>query len=72
MGIFLLFTAPRARRILRVAALVGGLALLAACGGSGTGGTQPTSGTPAGTYSVTVTATAGTQTATIVVSVIVQ
>jgi hypothetical protein len=72
MGILLLFSARRARRILRVAVLVGGLALLAACGGGGSGGTPPTSGTPAGTYSVTVTATAGTQTATTVVSVIVQ
>jgi hypothetical protein len=70
VGILLMFTASRARQILRVAALVAGLALLAACGGSG--GTPPTSGTPAGTYSVTVTATAGTQTATTVVSVIVQ
>jgi peptidoglycan/LPS O-acetylase OafA/YrhL len=72
MGILLLFVVRRARRILPVAALVGGLALLAACGGSGTGGTPPTSGTPAGTYSVTVTATAGAQTATTVVSVVVQ
>jgi hypothetical protein len=72
MGILLLFVVRRARRILPVAALVGGLALLAACGGSGTGGTPPTSGTPAGTYSVTVTATAGPQTATTVVSVVVQ
>jgi hypothetical protein len=72
LGILLLITARRARRILRVTALVGGLALLAACGGSGTGGTPPTSGTPAGTYSVTVTATAGAQTATTVVSVVVQ
>ena len=72
LGFLLLISARRARRILRVAALVGGLALLAACGGSGTGGTPPASGTPAGTYSVTVTATAGTQTATTVVSIIVQ
>jgi len=70
VGIVLLCTARRARRILREAALVGGLALLAACGG--TGGPPPASGTPAGTYSVTVTATAGAQTATTVVSVVVQ
>jgi len=72
VGILLLFTTRRARRILRVAALVGGLALLAARGGSGTGGTKPTSGTPARAYSVTVTASAGAQTATTIVSVIVQ
>jgi Lactonase, 7-bladed beta-propeller/Divergent InlB B-repeat domain/Abnormal spindle-like microcephaly-assoc'd, ASPM-SPD-2-Hydin len=47
-----------------------GLALLVACGGSG-GGTTPM-GTPAGTYTVTVTATAGTQKATTIVSVTVQ
>jgi len=47
-----------------------GLGLLVACGGSG-GGTMPT-GTPAGTYTVTVTATAGTQKATTNLSVIVE
>jgi len=71
-GIFLLCTAQRARRILRAAALVGGLALLAGCGGSGSGGTQPSSGTPAGSYTVTITATAGVQTASTTVSVVVQ
>jgi hypothetical protein len=48
-----------------------GLVLLVACGGIGTGGTTPT-GTPAGTYAITVTATSGTQTATRNLSVIVQ
>ncbi len=47
-----------------------GLALLVACGGSG-GGTMPT-GTPAGTYAITITATAGTQKATTRVSETVQ
>jgi hypothetical protein len=47
-----------------------GLALLAACGGSG-GGATPT-GTPAGTYTINITAKAGTQTATTSVSVTVQ
>lgn len=49
-----------------------GLALLVACGGSGGGGGTTPTGTPAGTYMVAVTATAGTQTATTNVSVIVQ
>jgi hypothetical protein len=49
-----------------------GLALLVACGGSGGGGGTTPTGTPAGTYMVSVTATAGTQTATTNVSVIVQ
>jgi Divergent InlB B-repeat domain len=71
-GIFLVITAPRARRIIGAGALVGGLALLAACSTGDGGGTPPASGTPAGTYPVTVTATAGTQTATTTVSVTVQ
>jgi large repetitive protein len=67
--------ALRLRRVALAPALAtlvvfAGLALLAACGGSG-GGTMPT-GTPAGTYTVTVTAKAGTQSATTNVSVIVQ
>ena len=57
-----------------LATLVGfaGLALLVACGGSGGGGGTTPTGTPVGTYMVSVTATAGTQTATTNVSVIVQ
>jgi hypothetical protein len=54
---------------LAVAAMLGGLTVLAACGGGGGGGQT---GTPAGTYTVTVTATAGTQTAKTTVSVTVQ
>jgi hypothetical protein len=54
---------------LAVVAMLGGLVLLAACGGGGGGGQT---GTPAGTYTVTVTATAGTQTAKTTVSVTVQ
>jgi hypothetical protein len=71
-GIFLAITAPRARRIAGAGALAGGLALLAACSAGGGGGPPPASGTPAGTYPVTVTATSGTQTATTTVSVTVQ
>jgi hypothetical protein len=56
---------------LDVVAMLGGLALLAACGGGGAGGGGQT-GTPAGTYNVTVTATAGAQTAKTFVSVTVQ
>jgi hypothetical protein len=52
-------------------AMLGALALLAACGGGGGGGGGQT-GTPAGTYVVTIKATAGTQTATTTVSVVVQ
>ncbi len=65
--------ALRLRRIAPALAILvafAGLALLAACGGSG-GGTTP-SGTPAGTYTVAITATAGTQKATTSVSVTVQ
>jgi len=47
-----------------------GLTLLVACGGSGSG-TMPT-GTPANPYTITITATAGTQKATTSVSVTVQ
>ncbi len=55
---------------LAIFAMLGGLALLAACGGGGGGGGM--TGTPAGTYVVTIKATAGTQTATTTVSVVVQ
>jgi len=69
------FTPTRRTRFafasLAVIAMLGGLALLAACGGGGGGGGGQT-GTPAGTYTVTVTATAGTQTAKTTVSVTVQ
>jgi hypothetical protein len=52
-------------------AMLGGLTLLAACGGGG-GGSGGQTGTPAGTYVVTIKAIAGTQTATTTVSVVVQ
>jgi hypothetical protein len=52
-------------------AMVVGLAFLAACGGGGGGGGGQT-GTPPGTYTVKITATAGTQSATTTVSVTVQ
>jgi hypothetical protein len=58
--------------MLSAAALAGGLALLAACGESGDGATPLAFGTPSGTYSVTVTATAGAQTAATTVFVIVE
>ena len=66
-------TAVRLRRMapsLATPVAFAGLALLVACGGSG-GGTMPT-GTPAGTYTVSITATAGAQKATTSVSVTVQ
>lgn len=64
--------AQRARKLLRPALLIAGLVLLAACGGGGGGGTPPITGTPAGTYKVTITATSGAQTAMTVVSVVVE
>jgi hypothetical protein len=71
VGIFLALASRRTRRIVGTVALVGGLALLAACGGGNGGGPQP-SGTPANTYPVVVKAVAGAQTATSTVDVIVQ
>jgi uncharacterized repeat protein (TIGR02543 family) len=67
----LMLPSTRGRRTLSSAALVGCLALLAACGGGGGGGGTVT-GTPAGTYTVTVNATSGAQSANTTVSVIVQ
>lgn len=70
LAIMLFAASPRARRVFRRATLVGGLALLAACGGGGS--VAQTNGTPAGTYTVTIHATLGAQTATTTVSVTVQ
>jgi hypothetical protein len=70
-GIFTTFELPRARRIAAAAALAGSFALLAGCGG-GSVTPPPISGTPAGTYSVTVKAAAGAQTASTTVNVVVQ
>lgn len=70
LAILMFGVSPHARRAFRRATLVGGLTLLAACGGGGT--VTQNNGTPAGTYVVTVHATSGSQTATTTVSVIVQ
>ncbi len=71
-GVGLVFIGPRRRRRLSLIVLgviVGCLLALAGCGGAGGGPSQPrsaaTPGTPAGTYNVTVTATAGTITHTL-------
>jgi 6-phosphogluconolactonase (cycloisomerase 2 family) len=68
----LLLAGPRVRRVLRPAALFACLILLAACGGNSGGVTTPSTGTPAATYAITIHATAGAQTATTTVLVIVQ
>jgi hypothetical protein len=75
LALCLLSVSSDARKIIRSAALIGGLAVLAACqtGGGGSGaGTPPATGTPAGTYTVTIHATAGSQTSTTTVTVVVQ
>jgi lactonase family protein with 7-bladed beta-propeller/centrosomal CEP192-like protein len=74
LAILLLAGSSRARRVFRRAALVGGLALLAACqaGGGSAGAPNPPSGTPAGTYTITIHAVSGSQTATTTVSIVVQ
>jgi hypothetical protein len=73
LAILLLWANPRSKRGLRSATLVGGLAFLAACGGSGSSYSgNSNTGTPAGTYQVMVQATAGAQSATTTVTVTVQ
>ena len=73
---FLLFLLAVARKR-RLAMTIGLLALLlmaagfVACGGGGGGGVTHNPGTPAGTYSVTVTGTSGTLTHTVTVTVTV-
>jgi len=47
------------------------LCLVAGCGGGGSS-PPPVNGTPAGTYHVTITAMSGAQTATSIVTVVVQ
>ncbi len=61
MSLALLAKSSRARQFLRPAALVGAL-LFAGCGGGGNT-PPPVNGTPAGNYTVTITATLGAQTA---------
>jgi uncharacterized repeat protein (TIGR02543 family) len=63
---------PRLRRTLRPLAMLAVLCLVAGCGGGGGSTPPPVNGTPAGTYPVTVTATAGAQTAKTTVTVVVQ
>ncbi len=70
LAILMFGASPRGNRMFRRAILVGGLTALAACGGGSS--SSQNSGTPAGTYTVTIHATAGTQTAITTVSVIVQ
>jgi uncharacterized repeat protein (TIGR02543 family) len=71
LSITLLFSNPRARRILGAAAVVGSFVILAACGSS-SGGANPNTGTPAGNYIVSIQAVAGTFTAGTTVSITVQ
>lgn len=72
LGIVLLLAAgTRTRQVLRPALLIGGLILFAGCGSSGGSGTNLNTGTPAGTYMVTVQATSGSQSANTTVSVVV-
>lgn len=72
LSITLLFSNPRARRILGATAIVGGFVILAGCGGSSGGGVNPNTGTPAGNYSVSIQAVAGTFTAGTTVTITVQ
>jgi uncharacterized repeat protein (TIGR02543 family) len=62
---------PRLRRTLRPLAMLAVLCLVAGCGGGGSS-PPPVNGTPAGTYRITITATSGAQTATSIVTVVVQ
>jgi uncharacterized repeat protein (TIGR02543 family) len=73
MATWTLAASPRVRRALRPVILIAPLALLVAVAGCGGGGsTPPVTGTPAGTYHVTITATSGAQTAMTIVTVVVQ
>jgi hypothetical protein len=59
LAVFATFAAPRRRRVyVGLAASLVFLALWASCGGGGGGAPPPQTGTPAGTYSLTATATA--------------
>jgi hypothetical protein len=71
MSLALLAKNSRARQFLRPAALVGAL-LFAGCGGGGSNTPPPVNGTPAGNYTVTITATLGAQTAMTSVVITVQ
>jgi Divergent InlB B-repeat domain len=70
MSLALLAKNSRAKQFLRPAALVGAL-LFAGCGG-GSNTPPPVTGTPAGNYTVTITATLGAQTAMTSVVITVQ
>jgi Divergent InlB B-repeat domain/Abnormal spindle-like microcephaly-assoc'd, ASPM-SPD-2-Hydin/Lactonase, 7-bladed beta-propeller len=70
MSLALLAKNSRAKQFLRPAALVGAL-LFAGCGGGGNT-PPPVTGTPAGNYTVTITATLGAQTAMTSVVITVQ
>ena len=70
MGLALLAKNSRARQFLRPAALVAAL-MFAGCGG-GSNTPPPVNGTPAGNYTVTITATEGAQTAMTSVVITVQ
>lgn len=63
---------PRLRRTLRPLAMLAVLCLVAGCGGGGGSTPPPVTGTPAGTYRITITATSGTETAATIVTVVVQ
>ena len=69
-GLALLAKNSRAKQFLRPAALTAAL-LFAGCGG-GSNTPPPATGTPAGNYTITITATLGAQTATTSVTVTVQ
>jgi hypothetical protein len=70
VGLALLAKHSRAKKLLRPAALSAAL-LCAGCGG-GSNTPPPVTGTPAGNYTVTITATQGAQTATTSVVITVQ
>jgi hypothetical protein len=76
LGCVLLFIAPKRRRwtALGLMLLTAGALAVTACGGSGhsSSGTGGSPGTPAGSYTVTVTATSGAINATTQVNVTVQ
>ena len=76
-GLALLGTGLTSRRrkllgLLLLGLMLTGLIFMAACGGSSSGGGGGHPGTPAGTYTVTVTGTAGSLTHTAPVTVVVQ
>jgi Divergent InlB B-repeat domain len=71
LSITLLVSHPRARRILGAAGVVGLFVMLAGCGSSSPG-VNPNTGTPAGSYNVSIQAVAGTFTAGTTVTITVQ